>query len=158
MSTRTRIAVTVVGLVLAAVVSAPALAGSRPPGMPPQAYKALMLRSEALNVLYGLGKPAGMSVAAYRAMLAEGAALNERYGLATPFRADEIASLYGSRSDEVLPVARASAPAVATASTSGFDWADATIGAAFVAGLLAIGAAAALAVHRHRHVGHPRPH
>ena len=60
-------------------------ANSRPAGMTKDAYRALMLRSEALNERYGLGKWAGrplsMSPAAYRALMLRSEALNRKYGL-----------------------------------------------------------------------------
>jgi hypothetical protein len=144
-----------IGLVLAAVASAPAFtAPGRPARMPPQAYRALVLRSQALNVLYGLGKPEAMTDAQYRATLIHGAALNERYGLPVAMSSDEIAQLYGTRASEVSTVSAPDWPTAATTATGGFDWTAASIGGAFVAGLLALGFAGALAVRRHGHIGH----
>jgi hypothetical protein len=59
---------------------------SRPPGMSKAEYRALMLRSEALNQKYGLGRqaaPQGMAAAKYRALMLRGEALNQKYGLGT---------------------------------------------------------------------------
>src|SRR5207247_8573426 len=60
-------------------------ANSRPAGMTKAEYRALMLRSEALNRQYGLGKWAGrrpsMSPAEYRALMLRSEALNRKYGL-----------------------------------------------------------------------------
>jgi len=63
-----------------------AQAGSRPSGMSKAEYRALMLRSQALNERYGLGaaaagKPARMSWPEYRALVLRSEALNRKYGL-----------------------------------------------------------------------------
>jgi hypothetical protein len=48
-------------------------------------YRALILRSEALNQRYGLGPqrvvPQGMTAAEYRALILRSEALNQKYGL-----------------------------------------------------------------------------
>jgi hypothetical protein len=156
MSTRARIVSITIGLLMAVVVAGAAYGNSaRPVTKSSPADRVLMLRSEALNVLYGLGKPAGMTGAAYRASLVKGAALNQRYGLPMALSPDDIARLYASRTGEILSPVRPSASTVAPPTASGFDWTDATIGGVFVAGLFVIGAAAALVV-RHRHLGRPR--
>jgi hypothetical protein len=60
-------------------------ANSRPAGMTKAEYRALMLRSEALNRQYGLGsgtyKPAAMGWQEYRALVLRSKALNAKYGL-----------------------------------------------------------------------------
>lgn len=154
MTIRARIAGIAVVAVLAAVlaaVGAPAPAASGPPAeMTSQQYEALMLRSGALNILYGLGKPAGMTDAQYRAELIRGAALNERYGLPVALGAEQTAGLYGAGVVGEVP----SVPTV-TPSVDGFDWGDATIGAGFVAGLFLLGAAGVLVVRRRPHLGAP---
>lgn len=153
MTTRSHIAHVAIGIVLAGVAAAPVYAGSgRPPEMTPQQYKAMVVRSEALNALYGLGKPAQMTHAEYRAALIRGAALNERYGLPVGLSSAEIARLYGTRLGE-SPLPEAPAPPTVTAG-DGFDWADAMIGAGFIAGVFALGSAGALIVRRHGHIGH----
>lgn len=149
---RTQIARIAVGCVLGLLVAAPAYGGSgRPASMSPQEYAALMARSESMNVLYGLGKPAGMTHAQYRAELIRGTALNERYGLPVGLGSDEVAHLYGARVPELTVSAP---PARAVAPGDGFDWTDAAIGVGFAAGLFLLGAAGALTVRRHGHVGH----
>ena len=58
-------------------------------GMTPDEYRALMLRSEALNQKYGLGgigsvtrvKPQGMTPDEYRALMLRSEGLNQKYGL-----------------------------------------------------------------------------
>src|SRR5215218_7881723 len=61
----------------------------KPATMSEAEYRALMLRSDALNEKYGLGdwagRPATMSKAEFRALILRGRGLNERYGaLRTP--------------------------------------------------------------------------
>jgi hypothetical protein len=87
-------------------------------------YRALMLRSEALNQKYGLGRqaaPHGMAAAKYRALMLRGEALNQKYGLGT-HKATVVTSQI-------------------TSSTRGFAWGSFGIGAAVMFGcaLLAAG-------------------
>ena len=84
---------TVLGAIVVLAASAQA-ATSRPAGMSQSEYRALMIRSEALNTLYGLdrnvvlgasaqaatSRPAGMSQPEYRALMIRSEALNTLYG------------------------------------------------------------------------------
>jgi hypothetical protein len=68
----------------------------KPATMSEAEYRALMLRSDALNEKYGLGdwagRPATMSKAEFRALILRGRGLNERYGaLRTPRPAKPVA-------------------------------------------------------------------
>jgi hypothetical protein len=96
-------------------------ANSRPDGMTKAAYRALMLRSEALNRQYQLGsgtyKPAAMGRQEYRALVQRSKALNAKYGLGG------------------APVV-ASTPAAVTVAENGFVWGDFAIGAASMLGLV----------------------
>ncbi|HYY63482.1 MAG TPA: hypothetical protein VE688_02630, partial [Gaiellaceae bacterium] len=60
-------------------------ANSRPAGMTKAEYRALMLRSEALNKQYHLGAysrlPQSMTAAEYRALMLRSEALNKKYHL-----------------------------------------------------------------------------
>ena len=112
--------VAVIGTLL--VLIAPAQAGSsRPGGMSKAEYRALMLRSKALNEKYGLGtstaKPAGMTWPEFRALMLRSRALNEKYGLG------------GSQA------AASPRPAV-TIGEGGFAWSDFGLGAAAMLGLV----------------------
>lgn len=150
MARRKDIARIAAGIVLAALTAAPAYgAAGRPPEMSPQEYRATLVRSGALNALYGLEKPRGMSHAEYRASLIRSTALNERYGLPVGLTPDAITRLYGVRVVESTPTGTPAVPVVAAA--QGFDWTDAAIGAGVVAGLVLIGAGGAVAVRRHDH-------
>jgi hypothetical protein len=114
-----------IAAVVATVSTLTALAGvaqagtSRPPSMSKAEYRALMLRSEALNQKYGLGPqravPQGMTAAGYRALMLRGEALNQKYGLGKQKAA-----------------AVTSQP---TNSTRGFAWRAFGIGAAVMFGL-----------------------
>jgi len=108
-----------------------ALAGSaqgatgRPAGTTKAEYRALMIRSEALNKKYHLGiysrAPQGMTAPEYRALMIRSEALNKKYHLGS----------------------WAISPASATVSTAGgFSWSAFGIGAAAMLGvvLLASGA------------------
>ena len=81
---------TVLGTIVVLASSAQA-ATSTPAGMSEPEYRALMIRSEALNTRYGLDrsvvsaqaattKPAGMSQPEYRALMIRSEALNTLYG------------------------------------------------------------------------------
>ena len=71
--------------VLTALAGAAQATPSRPAGMSKAEYRALMLRSEALDQKYGLhdqrAVPAGMTSASARALMLRSEALNEKYGL-----------------------------------------------------------------------------
>lgn len=87
--------------------------------MSEEEYRALMLRSEALDQKYGLGRPSavpqGMTAAGYRALLLRSEALNKRYGL-----------------DKQKAAAVTSQP---DNSTRGFAWGAFGLGAAVMFGL-----------------------
>ena len=81
---------TVLGTIVVLASSAQA-ATSRPAGMSQPEYRALMIRSEALNTLHGLdrsvvsarvatSRPTGMSEREYRALMIRSEALNTLYG------------------------------------------------------------------------------
>jgi len=128
----------VAGLAVLGAVAAGAQA-ARPAGMSPEEYRALMIRSQALNELYGGGAPQGMSPAEYRALIIRSKAMNALYKAAVPkgpapetLRADRIRGealnrLYGPGAAAVAPVT--------TVPGDGFDWADAGIGAGGALGL-----------------------
>ena len=92
---------------------------SRSPSMSKGEYRALMLRSEALNQKYGLGPqravPHGMTAAEYRALTLRSEALNQKYGLG--------------------PQKAAAVTSQPTNSTRGFAWGAFGIGAAVTFGL-----------------------
>lgn len=96
-------------------------ADSRPAGMTNAEYRALMLRSEALNQQYGLGsatnEPAAMGW--QEALVLRSEALNAKYGLGGAH------IVAGPR------------PAV-TVSDNGFVWGDFAIGAAAMLGLVLV--------------------
>ena len=98
-------------------------ATSKPAGMSKAEYRALMIRSQALNDKYRLGgstaKPAAMSTAEYRALMIRSQALNDKYGLG--------GSGVATRS------AKPEAPIV---SADRFAWGDFGIGAGAMLGLV----------------------
>ena len=108
-------------------------ANSRPAGMTKAEYRALMLRSEALNRQYQLGsgtnKPAAMGRQEYRALVIRSKALNAKY------------SLGGAR-------VVASTPPAGTVAENGFMWGDFAIGAASMLGLVLMATGAFAATRR----------
>jgi hypothetical protein len=120
-STTYRIAAVLAAIVAMAVVTGAAQAvNSKPAGMSKAEYRALMIRSEALNQKYHLGSwkgvPEGMTPAEYRALMIRSEALNRKYGL--------------GRSSAAATV---STP---TGSTNGFAWEAFGIGAVAMLGLV----------------------
>jgi hypothetical protein len=120
-STTHRIAVVLAALVALAAFTGSALAStSKPSGMTKAEYRALVLRSEALNEKYRLGEwknvPKGMTPPEYHALMARSEGLNKRYGL-------------GKWST-------ASSNRVTTVATNGFSWGAFGIGAAAALGLV----------------------
>ena len=109
-----------IAIAAALLVPAVAQAGSRPAGMSKAEYRALMLRSEALDRMYHLGKyakaPMGMTAAEYRALTLRSEALNKKYGLGSWARPN--------------PAPRA------TSGVEGFSWSAFGIGAGAMAGVL----------------------
>ena len=108
---------------LSALTTAAQAAHARPTGMTKAEYRALMLRSEALNQKYRLGEwkgvPAGMTIPQYRALMIRSEALNKKYGL-------------GNRS------APSTSTQTSNASTDGFAWGAFGIGAAAMLGVVLI--------------------
>jgi hypothetical protein len=116
-----RIAVVLAALVALAAFTSIAQAGSfKPAGMTKAEYRALVLRSQALNEKYRLGEwknvPNGMTSAEYHALIARSEGLNKKYGL-------------GNWST-------ASSNRVTTVATNGFSWGAFGIGAAAAFGLV----------------------
>jgi hypothetical protein len=76
---RILVVVTAIGALL--LLAGPASASSKPAGMTKAEYRALMLRSQALNLKYGLGEDPGMTKAEYRALMLRSQGLNKKYHL-----------------------------------------------------------------------------
>ena len=145
-----------IAAVLATVSALTALAGvaqagtPRPTSMSEAEYRALVLRSEALDQKYGLGPqavvPQGMTAAEYRALMLRSEALDQTYGVG-PQRAlpqgrtaaEHRASMLRSKSlNETYGLDQkkaAAVPSQPTSSTRGFAWGAFGIGAAVMFGL-----------------------
>lgn len=144
-----------VAALAATVTPAPASGGTNThAGMPAQAWKALMLRSEALNRRYHLGT---QNASPQRAQLLRDEALNARYGNAwtrlTPQQFRTVFMLLGpavtqftvSELRAFLASGRARQAighgvAVAGASGGGFGWGDSGIGALAALGAVLLAA------------------
>ena len=116
-----KIAVVLAALVALVAFTSIAQAGSsKPAGMTKAEYRALVLRSQALNEKYRLGEwknvPRGMTAAEYHALMARSEGLNKKYGLGT--------------------WSTASSNRVTTVATNGFSWGAFGIGAAAAFGLI----------------------
>jgi hypothetical protein len=114
-------------------------ANSRPAGMTKAEYRALMLRSEALNKQYHLGAysrlPQSMTAAEYRALMLRSEALNKKYHLGS----------------WAVP------PASTTVSTGGgFAWSAFGIGAAAMLGVVLLASGAIVGSRHGRRAPRPR--
>jgi hypothetical protein len=143
--------------VLAAIVALAAVTGvaqaatSKPTGMSKAEYRALVIRSQALNQKYGLGEwkgvPQGMTPAEYRALTIRSEALNQKYHLgswkgvpqgmtpaeyrALTIRGEALNKQYGLGKWSTASTAQAQ-----TGSTHGFAWGAFGIGAVAMLGLV----------------------
>jgi hypothetical protein len=109
---RILVVVTAIGALL--LLAGPASASSKPATMTKAEYRALMLRSQALNEKYGVDQ--GMTKAEYRALMLRSEGLNKKYHLGA---------------------FAVSKPAV-VAGGNGFAWSAFAIGAAATLGLVLV--------------------
>ena len=144
-----------IGALLATIAAIVVLAASaqaaptKPAGMSQPAYRALMIRSEGLNALYGnavtrlspqlfkgLYEAGGnrMAPQEFAALVARSEALNRRFGLGGTMQTTKVV-------------------AQPTGSGDGFDWADFGIGAAAMLGIVLLGGAVLAGTHFGRRVG-----
>jgi hypothetical protein len=132
-TTAQRIAAIVVAIAAVAVAGVAQAATSRPAAMSKAEYRALVIRSEALNQKYHLGQwqgvPQGMTPSEYRALVVRGEALNKQYGLGKWSKASATQS---------------------ASSTQGFSWGAFGIGAVAMLGLVLVGIGV-IAGNRQRH-------
>jgi hypothetical protein len=168
-----RMILTVTALLLVAGSSVAAAANTRPAGLSPQAYRAEMIRGEAMNKLYG-ADASGPS----RADQVRAAALDKRYANAwtrvSPAEFRTLVEAFGAEVTTIMTpqqaraelarghglnrlaarYAIAASPASVAAGKS-FDWGDAGIGVAAAIGAMLLAAAAAIALRkRNRFVLH----
>jgi hypothetical protein len=161
-----RIAVVLAAIVaLAAVTGVAQAATSKPTGMSKAEYRALMIRSEAINQKYHLGNwksvPQGMTPAEYRALVVRSEALNEKYRLGnwkgvpqgmTPAEYRALV-IRGEALNKHHGLGNWSTPSTAqaqTGSTDGFAWGAFGIGAVAMLGLVLVGIGV-VAGNRQRH-------
>jgi hypothetical protein len=129
-----KLSAVVLGATLAGIAAGAVQAGitTVPKGYSPQQWRALELRSEALDQKYHLGAfriANGYSAQAERALMLRSDGLNRKYHL--------------GRYAIVRPTQQA---------TTGFDWGDAGIGSAATLGLVLAAIGATVGVRRHRDV------
>ena len=141
-----------IGAIVVLAASAQATT-SKPAKMSPPEYRALMIRSEALNKLYGNAVTrlspkqfkelyqAGanrMAPQEFAALLARSEALGRRYGL--------------DRTNQLTKVAEQP-----TGSGNGFDWGDFGLGVAAMLGLVLLSGGVLVGAHVGRKILRPRP-
>ena len=126
--------------VLGFATIAVAQAAAKPTGMSQPEYRALMLRSDGLNQLYGLGVPVKGENYYARALPTASPVVN------VPVKGEN----YYARG---LPTSTPTTFASASSTSTDFQWGDAGIGAGALLGLMAL-VAAAFSLRRHRfHLG-----
>jgi hypothetical protein len=162
-----RIALVLVAIVaLAAVTGVSQAATSKPIAMSKAEYRALVIRSDALNQKYHLGSwkgvPQGMTPAEYRALTLRSEALNQKYHLgswkgvpqgmtpaeyrALTLRSEALNKQYG--------LGKWSAPSSArspSGSTDGFSWGAFGIGAVAMLGLVLLASGLVVGSRHTRH-------
>ena len=157
----------IIGMVFAGLMLSSASAWATPTGMTKAEYRALMLRSEGMNQMYGQHK---YSPALVSDKLGEiGAwAVPTSPKQTVPTRVDQQLEEIGAWAvpskqtaetplvSEKLPGLGIGQPTTTLASSGdGFDWNDAGIGAALVFGVAALGIGSLLTVrHQHRPIPH----
>ena len=134
----------IIGMVFAGLMLSSAGAWAQPTGMSKAEYRAMMIRSEALNQRYGLGQ---YSQQAIDNKLGEiGAwAPSSQYADSTPLVSEKLSGLGVGEPTTTL-----------ASSDQGFDWNDAGIGAALAFGFVVLGVGSLLTVRQHQHK--PIPH
>jgi hypothetical protein len=93
--------------------------------------------------------PAGvnMTQAEYRALMLRSQALNDRYGLGQALPSSRVVS---EKTTGLVQPFSSTPTQVVVSTDNGFDWGDAGIGAGVVAGTMLLGAAGVISVRRHR--------
>ena len=127
-------------IIVIAVVGFGTIAVQAAAGMSPSEHRALMLRSDGLNQLYGLGAPVKGENYYARGLPTASPVVN------VPVKGE---NYYARGLPSSTPTTFVSAPS----SSTDFQWGDAGIGAGALLGLMVL-AAGALGVRRHRfHLG-----
>jgi hypothetical protein len=161
---RRLVAVGVLALTAAAVFAGGGQAGTGQTG-DEQWLKALTLRSEALNRIYGLDGRATAADAAtaaeqawLRALEIRSEAMNQRYGLGTTQAPEpEYLQALEIRSEAMNQrYGLGTAAPRATVVVGGFDWVDAGIGVAAAFGLMLLTGSAAFVLRRRGRLAHIR--
>jgi hypothetical protein len=145
---------TIVGIVLSGVLMSAAIAQAKPVGMSKAEDRALVIRSEGLNQMYGVGQKSQQAI--IREKLGEIGAWAVPSTSTTSTQQAIIREKLGEIGAWAVPSTSAtSKPTPVVSSDDGFDWNNAGIGAAFVLGAMLLGVAS-LATRRrhHRPVAH----
>jgi hypothetical protein len=147
---RTTIAIAATTGLLVVAAGAAAWTGEPPPpGMTAQQYRAELIRGDALDQRYHLGKyslaaqsgprPAGMTSQQWQAELIRADALDKRYGLGRYAGTVDASSVSAPEASQVVSTA-----------SDGFDWGSAGIGAGAAVGLGLLASAMAVGLRQSR--------
>jgi uncharacterized protein (TIGR03382 family) len=160
----------IIGIVVLGVVMSAAIAQAKPAGMSNAGYRALLIRSEGLNQKYGVGQrseqaiirsklgeigawavPATSTVLVRPHLSAQEALTRGKHGmLVRPRVAAQEAIIRGQREElRGLGAVPSKPTARDTSGSDGLDWNNAGIGAAFVLGVVLLGAASLVTRRRH---------
>jgi hypothetical protein len=146
----------IIGMVLAGLMLSSAGAWAQPTGMTKAEYRALMIRSEAMNQRYGLYEYAQPGLLSNDQQVNTAPSVNGKLGeigawavptkqqtQTRPLVSEKLAGL------DLPPTSKAS-------SDDGFNWNDAGIGAALALGFVVLGVGSLLTVRQQQHK--PIPH
>lgn len=133
----------IIGMVLAGLMLSSAGAWAQPTGMTKAEYRAMLIRSEALNQRYGLGQYSQQAINTKLGEIGAWAAPSSQQTNTKPLVSEKLSGLGVGE------------PTATASSNKGFDWNDAGIGAALAFGFVVLGVGSLLTV-RQQHK--PIPH
>ena len=134
----------IIGMVFAGLMLSSATALAQPAGMTKAEYRAVLIRSEALNQRYGLGQYSQQAIDNKLGEIGAWAAPSSQQTDTTPLVSEKLSGLGVGE------------PTTTASSDRGFDWNDAGIGAALAFGFVVLGVGSLLTVRQHQHK--PIPH
>jgi len=147
----------IIGMVLAGLMLSSAGAWAQPSGMTKAEYRALMIRSEAMNQRYGLYEYAQPGLLSNDVNVNTTPSVNGKLGEIGAWAVPTKQQTQKPLVSEKLSGLGVGEPTTTVASSGkGFDWNDAGIGAALAFGFVVLGVGSLLTVRQQQH--RPIPH
>jgi len=133
----------IIGMVLAGLMLSSAGAWAQPTGMTKAEYRAMLIRSEALNQRYGLAQYSQQAINNKLGEIGAWAVPSSQQTDTKPIASEKLSGLGVGE------------PTATASSDNGFDWSDAGIGAALAFGFVVLGVGSLLTVRQqHRPIPH----